>query len=151
MKEKRSPRFSIRLKILIFSILTNVVVCAVMGFAIYGFVQESYIQTECEDTLAICRIAAYEINGNLLNLLEEGSDDSYANTVVQEEMQKILDSANLYAIYTIGERGGNMVYLSQPADYGYEIGKAISSRVSVTIAFPSSFCLSSVTYAFAVV
>ena len=47
---------------------------------------------------------------------------------MQEEMQKVLESADLYAIYTIGERGGSMVYLSQPADYGYEIGKAIESK-----------------------
>ncbi|MBR1440353.1 MAG: methyl-accepting chemotaxis protein, partial [Lachnospiraceae bacterium] len=52
-------------------------------------------------------------------------DDTYANTVIQREMKNVDDNANLSAIYTIGERGGKMVYLSQPAEYGIPIGQAL--------------------------
>ena len=81
MKKNRGIRFSIKAKILIGSILINIIVCTVMGIAIYRYVHESYIQTAAKNTLSICQIAANQINGNLLGLLEAGADDSYANTV----------------------------------------------------------------------
>ena len=128
MKNKKCCRFSVGLKILLVSILANVLICAIMGTAIYKFVSESYIKTASEDTLALCKVAADEINGNLLALLDTGSDDTYANTVVQEEMDMVLSSANLYAIYTVGERNGKLVYLSQPASYGIAIGASVESE-----------------------
>ncbi|SFD06588.1 methyl-accepting chemotaxis protein [Butyrivibrio sp. YAB3001] len=128
MKEKKGARFSIKMKILVSSMCINVLICLVMGICIYKYVRITYIRNAAQDILAVCKIAAGQINGNLLDLLEEGSDLSYANTVIQEEMDEILQSADLYAIYTIGERNGDIVYLSQPADYGYDIGKPIEDK-----------------------
>ena len=128
MKEKKGMRFSIKMKIILGSILVNILICVVMGVLIYKYVSESYIKNASEYTLAVCKVAAYGINGNLLDLLEVGSDESYANTVIQEELAKVDANANLYAIYTVGERDGKMVYLTQPADYGYAIGKEVESQ-----------------------
>ena len=143
MKEKKRFRFSIKMKILVGSVLINVLICVVMGFCIYKYVRATYLQSVCDDTLAICRIAAGEINGNLLSLLDEGMDNSYANTVVQENMDKVLQGADLYAIYTIGERNGDIVYLSQPVDYGFPIGMDIQDvykeEVRNAMANPASF------------
>ena len=127
MKEKKGLRFSISKKILISSIAINVLICLMMGFCIYKYVKKTYLQSVCDDTLAICRVAANQINGNLLSLLDVGADNSYANTVIQQEMDQILARSELYAIYTIGERGGKYMYLSQPADYGYAIGMDIDT------------------------
>ena len=74
MEKKRGIRFSIKMKILIGSILINIVVCAVMAIAVYRSVYASYVQTASEHTLAMCQIAARQLNGNLLGLLEQGSD-----------------------------------------------------------------------------
>ncbi len=125
MENNRGMRFSIKLKILLGSVFVNILICAVMGITIYGFVSKSYIKSASEDTLALCEVAAFQINGNLLAVLDEGGDESYANTVIQEEMKTVDDNANLYAIYTVGERSGKLVYLSQPADYGIKIGAAV--------------------------
>ncbi len=124
MSNKKGMRFSIKAKILISSISMNLLICAVMGMAIYRYVYNSYVNTASEDTLAICKIAANQLNGNLLGLLEAGSDDSYANTVMKSDMQKVADSSNVYKIYTIGERNGSIVYLSQLAEGG-KIGTAV--------------------------
>ncbi|MBP5304960.1 MAG: HAMP domain-containing protein [Lachnospiraceae bacterium] len=127
MNKKKGMRFSIRLKIVLGSILVNLLICLVMGITIYKFVSDSYIKSASEDTLAMSKLAAYQINGNLLALLEEGSDESYANTVIQSEMDQVDQNANLSAIYTIGERDGKYVYLSQPASEGIAIGADIEA------------------------
>ncbi|MCR4902748.1 MAG: methyl-accepting chemotaxis protein [Butyrivibrio sp.] len=124
MAKKRGMRFSIRAKILISSITMNLLIVAIMGMTVYNYVQHSYIKSASEDTLAICRIAANQLNGNLLGLLEAGADDSYANTVMKEDMQDVADSSNVYSIYTIGERNGDTVYLSK-LDGSAAIGTAV--------------------------
>lgn len=125
MKEKQGMRISIKLKLLIGMILLNVLICAVMGIAIYRFVHESFLENASADTLAITKLAAHEINGNLLSMLDVGYDNSYANTVVKDEMAKVEERANIYDIFTVGERSGSLVYLSRPESSGYAIGNPV--------------------------
>lgn len=129
MDQKKSLRISIRFKILIASILTNVLLCVVMGISIYRYVSNSYIKTAMENTLAMAQISARQMNGNLLGLLEKGSDDSYANTVAREDMKEIQSSANIASIYTAGDLDGSMVYLSCPAEKGIAIGTPVDASV----------------------
>ncbi len=140
MEKRRGLRFSIRAKITIGSILLNVITCAVMGISIYRFVHNSYVQSAAENTLAISQIAAKQLNGNLLSLLETGADDSYANTVMQEDMAEIVSYANVSAIYTVGERYGSLVYLSRPASDNVSIGAEVEAeyRDNMTKALNSS-------------
>ena len=128
MKKRRGLRFSIRAKITIGSILLNVITCAVMGISIYRFVHNSYVESAAENTLAISQIAAKQLNGNLLSLLEVGTDDSYANTVMQEDMAEVVSSANVSSIYTVGERYGSLVYLSRPASDNVSIGTEVEAE-----------------------
>ena len=128
MNEKRGMRFSIKMKLIIGMILLNVLICAVMGIAIYGYVQDSFLETASTDTLAVTKLAAHEINGNLLGLLDTGYDNSYANTVIKDEMAKVNERANIYDIFTVGERGGNLVYLSRPDSSGYAIGNPVENE-----------------------
>ncbi|MCR4923670.1 MAG: methyl-accepting chemotaxis protein [Lachnospiraceae bacterium] len=109
---KKGIRFSIRNKIIVGSVLVNILICLVLSVVIYNFVYKSYVDQVSADTLAIVQISADEINGNLLNLLEKGSDESYANIVVKEILEKISAQTNANSIYTIGERDGSMVYLT---------------------------------------
>ena len=129
MNQKKSLRISIRFKILIASILTNVLLCVVMGISIYRYVSNSYIKTAMENILAMAQISARQMNGNLLGLLEKGSDDSYANTVAREDMKEIQSSANIASIYTAGDLDGSMVYLSCPAEKGIAIGTPVDASV----------------------
>lgn len=125
MNEKRGMRFSIKMKLVIGMILLNVLICVVMGVAIYRYVHNSFLETASADTLAITKLAAHEINGNLLGLLDVGYDNSYANTVIRDEMSKVNERANIYDIFTVGERGGSLVYLSRPESSGYAIGNPV--------------------------
>nr|WP_297708188.1 methyl-accepting chemotaxis protein [uncultured Butyrivibrio sp.] len=127
MKNNRGIRLSIKTKITIGSVLINIIVCAVMGIAIYRFVHESYVQSASKNTLSICQIAANQLNGNLLGLLDTGADDSYANSVMRKDMAVVAGSANLSAIYTVGNRGGSLVYLSTPANGNISIGTPVEA------------------------
>ncbi len=142
MEKKRGMRFSIGLRILLGSIGVNILICVVMAIAIYTNVSISFINRASEDTLALTEVAAYQINGNLLSVLEKGSDESYANTVVLSELAHVSENADLYAIYTVGKRDGSLVYLSRPdgvaigtaveSEYTEEMEKAFSSNGSVS-------------------
>ena len=119
-------RFSIRNKILLGSVPVNILICLIMGFFIYNRVSTSFVESAAADTLALTQVSAREINGNLLSLLEAGSDESYANTVTLETLESILTSGNIYSIYTVGERNGQMVYLSVP-DGETSVGEAVEA------------------------
>ena len=100
---KKKQRFSIRNKILFASVAINVLICLIMGYAVYNYVYNSFVQSASDDTLALAQISARQINGNLLSLLEKGGDDSYANTVTMQEMLEIKNNADIHSIYTVGE------------------------------------------------
>ncbi|MBR1701329.1 MAG: methyl-accepting chemotaxis protein [Lachnospiraceae bacterium] len=117
-------RFSIRSKILLGSVPVNILICLVMGIFIYNHVSNSFVESAAADTLALTQVSAREINGNLLSLLETGSDESYANTVTLEALENIQASGNIHSIYTVGERDGRMVYLSVP-DGETAVGEAV--------------------------
>ncbi len=127
MKKNRGLRLSIKLQILLGSMFVNILICLVMGVAVYRSVDKSYVRTASEDTLALCKVAANQLNGNLLGLLQEGADASYANTVMLEDLQKVKDSANVCAVYTVAERGGGIAYLSQLTGKDIKIGTAVES------------------------
>ncbi len=125
MNKKKGARFSIKLRIRLVSTIINVLICAVMGIAVYQYVHTSYIKTAADHTLAIAQISSRELNGNLLGLLETGSDDSYANTVMREDMAAIVNAGTISSIYTAGMRDGQLVYLACPSDAGITIGTPV--------------------------
>ncbi len=129
MEKRKGLRFSIRTKITLGIIFLNVIICMVMGITIYRFVHNSYVKSASENTLAISQIAARQLNGNLLGLLNAGADNSYANTVMQENMAQVVSSANISSIYTAGERDGAFVYLSRPASDEVAIGTAVEAEL----------------------
>ena len=51
MKEKKGARFSIKMKILLSSILVNIVICVIMGFVIYNYVHASYANTVMQEEM----------------------------------------------------------------------------------------------------
>ncbi len=115
------------------SMLVNILTCIVMGLAVYRYVDHSYVQTASEDTLALCKVAANQLNGNLLGLLQEGADDTYANTVMMADMEKVTESANVCGVYTMADRGGSIVYLSQMTGKDIKIGTPADEKQSKAV------------------
>ena len=101
---KKALRFSIRNKIIIGMLFVTILVTVAVSLAIYGRVSKSYTDRMAADTLSLTQVASSTVDGNLLNLLEVGSEQSYANQQMQQALQKIDDHSDLHAIYTIGER-----------------------------------------------
>lgn len=130
MKNNRTNRFSIRLKVLLGTVLTNLLICVAMGITTYIYVRSSYVNSSAKNTLAIVKVAANQLNGNLMSILEEGADDSYANTVMLTDMQHVADSANVNAVYTLAKRNDKLVYLSTLTEEKIAIGTVASSKAS---------------------
>ncbi|MBQ2317436.1 MAG: hypothetical protein II182_04270, partial [Lachnospiraceae bacterium] len=103
---KKALRFSVRTKMILAMILVTVIVTVCVSLAIYGRVSVSYKDRMAADTLSLTQVSSSTIDGNLLNLLEAGSEKGYANQQMQQALQKIADHSDLHAIYTIGERDG---------------------------------------------
>ncbi|MBP5265488.1 MAG: methyl-accepting chemotaxis protein [Lachnospiraceae bacterium] len=110
--KKKALRFSIRSKIILAMLLVTVLVSVCVSLAIYGRVSNSYAQRMAADTLSLTQVASSTVDGNLLNLLEAGSEKGYANQQMQQALVNINDHADLHAIYTISERNGEYVYLT---------------------------------------
>ncbi len=126
---KNKMRFSIRSKILVVTIAINILICVIMGINIYNYVYHSFVKSASDDTLALSQISAKQINGNLLSLLDVGSDDSYANTVILESLNDIKSSGDIYSLYTVALRDGKMVYLSIPEE-DCKIGDPVEEKFS---------------------
>ncbi len=112
----KKMRFSIRNKILIGNLIMNILIITIMSLSIFRTVNSSYITQVSNDTLGLVQVAASEINGNLLNMIEADSADSYAYSVTEETLASIGNKTNANAIYTVGERNGSLVYLVNPAE-----------------------------------
>ncbi len=121
----KKMRFSIRNKILLGSLTVNILILVIMGFTIYAKVKTGLVSAAAQDTLSLVQVSSLQIEGGLLEILNEGDDLKSANMLVQRAMQKVLDHSNVNAIYTVGERNGKLVYLSQPADEGIPIGEPV--------------------------
>ena len=129
---KKALRFSVRTKMILAMILVTVIVTVCVSLAIYGRVSVSYKDRMAADTLSLTQVSSSTIDGNLLNLLEAGSEKGYANQQMQQALQKIADHSDLHAIYTIGERDGQYVYLTdmRRATLGEPIDASLQDAVA---------------------
>ncbi len=129
---KKALRFSVRTKMILAMILVTVIVTVCVSLAIYGRVSVSYKDRMAADTLSLTQVSSSTIDGNLMNLLEAGSEKGYANQQMQQALQKIDDHSDLHAIYTIGERDGQYVYLTdmRRATLGEPIDASLTDAVA---------------------
>ena len=136
---KKKARFSIRNKILFASVIINIVICLAMGIFIYNYVKDSYIQSASDDTLALAQVAALQIKGDQLVILNKGDDGNSMDLVIMKILQDYVDNADIHTIYTVGRRDDKLVYLTDldpdtllceevEPEYVEEYSKAISSE-----------------------
>ena len=110
--KKRGLRFSVRNKIILGTLFVALVVTISVSLAIYQRVFSAYMQQVSEDTLSITQVAASSIDGNMMGLLDAGAERGYANQQMKQALENIASRSDVHAIYTIGEREGQIVYLS---------------------------------------
>ncbi len=121
----KKMRFSIRNKILIGSLSVNLLICLIMGVVIYHVVYTHFVDAVAQDTLSLAKVSAARIDGDTLDSLNEGDDESTANLEIQKEMIDIQSTADMNSIYTIGERNNQMVYITLPEEYDATVGEAV--------------------------
>ncbi len=108
---KKRVRFSIRNKILISTLLCNILICLIMGATIYRYVEKSYVKTGSADALSMAKISASQIDGDNLNALKTGDEGTDAYKSVLAQLNNITENAGVANIYTVGQRDGKLVYL----------------------------------------
>ncbi|MCR5640650.1 MAG: methyl-accepting chemotaxis protein [Lachnospiraceae bacterium] len=135
---QKGLRFSVRNKIILGTLAVALVITLAVSVAIYGKVSSAYVDQVANDTLSLTQVATSQVDGNLISLLEAGGERGYANQQVKAALKNIDDHSDLHAIYTIGEREGALVYLTdlrtetlcEPLEAKHEAGvrKAMESE-----------------------
>lgn len=109
---KRGIRFSVRNKMILGTLFIVILVTLAISAIVYRRVSSSFIAQVGADTLSLTQVAASSVDGNLLGLLDAGGERGYANQQVKVALTHIEEHSDVHAIYTIGEREGQLVYLT---------------------------------------
>ena len=104
-------RFSIRNKILIGNIIINLLIIICTCLVIYNKVSTSYTSTATQNTIETVKVTSSTLNGNLLNIIDLDSSESYACTVLQESLKQLITQTSSESVYILAERDGKYYYL----------------------------------------
>ena len=130
---KQKFRFSIQIKILLGILAVNTLTCVIMGISIYKYVQQSLIEAVSIQTVSATKMASFRVNGDMLEKLQEGDDDTYADKLIKTELRYIREAADISSIYTIAERDGKYVYMSCPDPDGNPLGEEVEEEYTEEI------------------
>lgn len=114
LKRKRSKRFgiSIRLKILIPTILMNIIIATVLCTLILEEFNAQCIETGARGALSIVTLAEARINGDTMLKLASDGSESTSYIIVYDAIESIVDSVGVDRIYTVGyNTDGTLCYL----------------------------------------
>jgi methyl-accepting chemotaxis protein len=108
----KSRILSIPMKLLLLISATTILSTACLGFLIYRQVSDNLMEVMKNDTMELVSSAASFIEGDLLEQIEPGMEDSPAYIDVYDNLAHFRDSTNLEYIYSIKKQGdGSWVFV----------------------------------------
>lgn len=122
MKTKRVKKIKLSTKIAGATLLTSVLLCAVVGVVSISQMKKNMIEISRSNTKAVAETAAALIDGEILNRLEPGDEDTEEYQTILEELQKFLLDEQIAYIYTMRQRDGQLEFV---VDADTEEGAAI--------------------------
>jgi methyl-accepting chemotaxis protein len=133
---KGAFRLSIRLKVLIPVIITNIVIGFVLSAIVLVEFKSECIETGAQGALSIVTLAEARISGDTMQNIAADGPDSSSYMIVYDSIEGILDSVGVNRIYTIGYNENNeLCYLIDINDDGAETvatGTTLNDFVSLS-------------------
>lgn len=94
-------RLSIRFKILIPSIIINILVCSAIGFVLYQNTKDEMISMAMEETFVLTKIISEQIEGDLLEDMEPGDEETERYIKVADTLRMFNSSGTLKYLSTL--------------------------------------------------
>ena len=132
MKKKvrvKTRKLSVRSKLLIPIILTNILICVIMGAALCERMKSGMVDIGIEEAKVVAQQAADKVDAGILKSLKPGAEKSknYTKTVTTfRTVKEGSNITNLYTLYTDGEK----VYYSASSRGGVAIGDPYTESYS---------------------
>lgn len=125
MKQK-VRKIGIRTKIVIPVAIVNIIVCVVMGVWFNSRMQESVTQMAVEQSMVVARLAATGLDGDMLQKLTPGSEQSEDYQTIVDHLTKIKNNTSIKYVYTVFTDGKD-VFFGVDASKEKKIGDAYLS------------------------
>lgn len=125
----KTRKLSIRSKLLIPIVLTNILICVIMEVALCNQMKSGMVDIGIEEVKVVAQQAASEVDAGILQSLKPGAEDSknYNKTITTFESAKEGSNiANLYTLYTDEKE----VYYSASSKEGVAIGDTYEKSYS---------------------
>lgn len=132
MKKKthvKPRKLSIRSKLLIPIILTNILICVIMGTALGQRMKAGMVDIGIEEAKVVAQQAADEVDPGILKSLKPGAEKSKNYTKTLTTFSSVTEGSNiasLYALYTDGDK----VYYSASSEEDVAIGDPYTKSYS---------------------
>ncbi|WP_196803081.1 methyl-accepting chemotaxis protein [Butyrivibrio sp. MC2013] len=121
-------RFSIRWKIMLSMLFMSMATCLALGFITYRMVADAFMRTASNSALSMAEITAEDLIGEDLAALEVGESDTENYKKAYDEMASLYDKTHPRALYTIGERNGQIVYLVDVSSENEPVGTPVEDE-----------------------
>lgn len=99
--KRKTRRLSIRVKLLLPVTLLVTALCVVLGISSYRRMEKSMVAMGVDQADIVSKIAAEELDGDVLKAMEPGCEDSEEYQRVRDALVKIQQSYNIKYLYTL--------------------------------------------------
>lgn len=106
----KTRKLSIRMKLIIGSIVISTIVCIIMGIALSINVNGNYKNQIVKETKDVAMVAAENVNVDLLQKIKPGMEDTKDYSTIIESLRKCLVSDTMEYIYIIYKEGDNYYF-----------------------------------------
>lgn len=113
---------SIKYKIIIPTIMMNIVICLLIALFSSSLLRNSMIEIGAQNSLYVADKANAELEGNIVSTLKVGGENSAAGRLIRKTLEKAMDGAAVAAMYTLYTDGATVFYGVTVPDDGTLIG-----------------------------
>lgn len=99
--KRKTRRLSIRIKLLLPVTLLVTALCVVLGISSYKRMEKSMVAMGADQADIVSKIAAEELDGDVLKAMEPGCEDSEEYQRLRDALVKIQQSYNIKYLYTL--------------------------------------------------
>lgn len=110
MKKAKTRRLSVKTKILLVTCILVIVLVGILGGSSYFSIEEGLINMGVEQAQIAANIAAEGIDGDILETLEPGDEETEEYLQIQSALRKIKEQCGVMYLYTLTTDGSKVYY-----------------------------------------
>lgn len=101
---------SIKYKIIIPTIMMNIIICILIALFSSNLLRSSMIEIGAQNSLYVADKANADLEGNIVSTLKVGGENSAAGRLIRKTLEKAMEGAAVTSMYTLYTDGENVYY-----------------------------------------